>query len=297
MRTLLRRAFGRARRASPWHSDEPVREELFSVERLEEHARSLAAAQPVTPKPTKGHPLAGRLADNGAVLLRRLSRDRQRDRRAPRHHAGSGMAGRQLLSRRTADPRNPLRPAAGLLSATAKAGRRAVRRLSARVRPRLGLRRPHRQPLRPGDAVPLRARLSGRAAADDRRTLGGRDHAADRADRKPAPARRADRAQPRGAAGGGCVSPTACWAPAAAPPNRRRWCSPSHDGTTLPDAFAVQLVHRLRDQDPQDHPGADLARRSVWRRRARRPTRSCATSTSGRAPAPSRCATSSPACA
>ena len=42
---------------------------MFSVERLEEHARSLAIAQPVTPKPTRGHPLAGRLADNGAVLL------------------------------------------------------------------------------------------------------------------------------------------------------------------------------------------------------------------------------------
>jgi cyclic beta-1,2-glucan synthetase len=46
-----------------------VREELFSAERLEEHARSLAAAQTVTPAPTKGHPLSGRLADNGAVLL------------------------------------------------------------------------------------------------------------------------------------------------------------------------------------------------------------------------------------
>jgi cyclic beta-1,2-glucan synthetase len=54
---------------SPWHSGEPVRAELFSVERLEEHARSLAVAQLVTPKLIKGHPLAGRLANNGAVLL------------------------------------------------------------------------------------------------------------------------------------------------------------------------------------------------------------------------------------
>ena len=54
---------------SPWNSQEPLREELFSVERLEEHARSLAVAQPVTPKPAKVHPLAGRLVDNGAVLL------------------------------------------------------------------------------------------------------------------------------------------------------------------------------------------------------------------------------------
>ena len=66
---FLRRGFGRARPASPWDSQEPIREELFSVERIEEHARSLAAAQPVTPKPVRGDPLAGRLAGNGAVLL------------------------------------------------------------------------------------------------------------------------------------------------------------------------------------------------------------------------------------
>jgi cyclic beta-1,2-glucan synthetase len=54
---------------SPWNSQEPVREELFSVERLEEHARSLAAAQQVEQRPARGHPLAGRLADNGAILL------------------------------------------------------------------------------------------------------------------------------------------------------------------------------------------------------------------------------------
>ena len=47
----------------------PVREELFSVERLEHHAESLAAAQPVTAKPIPVLPLASRLSDNAAVLL------------------------------------------------------------------------------------------------------------------------------------------------------------------------------------------------------------------------------------
>ena len=54
---------------SPWRSGAPIREELFGVERLEEHARSLAAAQPVTPKLARGHPLDARLADNGTTLL------------------------------------------------------------------------------------------------------------------------------------------------------------------------------------------------------------------------------------
>src|SRR5579872_2643 len=66
---FVHRALGRASPASPWVSQKPIREELFSAERLEEHARSLAVAQAVTPRLTKGRPLSGRLADNGTVLL------------------------------------------------------------------------------------------------------------------------------------------------------------------------------------------------------------------------------------
>ena len=58
-----------SRKASPWDSETPIREELFSVERLESHARSLAVAQTVALRATRGLPLAARLADNGAVLL------------------------------------------------------------------------------------------------------------------------------------------------------------------------------------------------------------------------------------
>ena len=64
---LLR--LGRTRPALPWDNYDPVREELFSVERLEEHARSLAAAQPVTWRAASGDPLGDRLTENGAVLL------------------------------------------------------------------------------------------------------------------------------------------------------------------------------------------------------------------------------------
>ncbi len=57
------------RRSSPWDNQEPIREELFGVERLEEHARSLALAQIVSSRTTKSQPLARRLDVNGAVLL------------------------------------------------------------------------------------------------------------------------------------------------------------------------------------------------------------------------------------
>jgi cyclic beta-1,2-glucan synthetase len=47
----------------------PIRAELFSIERLEQHAETLAAAQRVTPRPAAGHSLVARLRDNGRVLL------------------------------------------------------------------------------------------------------------------------------------------------------------------------------------------------------------------------------------
>ena len=55
--------------ASPWNSKAPIRDELFSVERLEAHARSLAVAQIISPSPVRGRSLSRRLARNGAVLL------------------------------------------------------------------------------------------------------------------------------------------------------------------------------------------------------------------------------------
>ena len=59
----------RASLAAPWASDDLVRAELFSAERLEEHAASLAAAQPVITNITAGRSLARRLRQNDRFLL------------------------------------------------------------------------------------------------------------------------------------------------------------------------------------------------------------------------------------
>src|SRR5438105_15861689 len=48
--------------------EEPIRAELFGIERLEQHAESLAAAQPVLRGPALGRRLLPRVADNGRVL-------------------------------------------------------------------------------------------------------------------------------------------------------------------------------------------------------------------------------------
>jgi cyclic beta-1,2-glucan synthetase len=70
LRISARQAFRRwARHPSPWDNVASIREELFGIERLEQHARSLAVAQTVTSTPLRGHKLAKRLADNGAALL------------------------------------------------------------------------------------------------------------------------------------------------------------------------------------------------------------------------------------
>ncbi len=54
---------------SPWSSHGIIREELFSIERLEEHAASLAVAQRVTDRSTPGRLLDSRLKENEAQLL------------------------------------------------------------------------------------------------------------------------------------------------------------------------------------------------------------------------------------
>lgn len=54
----------------PWQSKEPIREELFGIERLELHATTLAEAQPVTATPISVPSLHLRLKANEAVLSR-----------------------------------------------------------------------------------------------------------------------------------------------------------------------------------------------------------------------------------
>jgi cyclic beta-1,2-glucan synthetase len=65
---LLRALWNRWMHPSP-DGEEPIRAELFGIERLEQHAESLAAAQRVASRPTRGRSLARRLRDNGRVLL------------------------------------------------------------------------------------------------------------------------------------------------------------------------------------------------------------------------------------
>ena len=62
------RTFGHPPAASGTTDEEPIRAELFGIERLEQHAESLAAAQKVSSRPARDNRLEARLLDNERAL-------------------------------------------------------------------------------------------------------------------------------------------------------------------------------------------------------------------------------------
>jgi len=69
VKSLLRRILSFESPASPWETDGIIRAELFSIERLEQHAASLAEAQSVTRAPPARRSLNARLSENESALL------------------------------------------------------------------------------------------------------------------------------------------------------------------------------------------------------------------------------------
>ena len=55
--------------AAPSPVEEPIRAELFGIERFEQHAESLATAERATERPTRGRDLLPRVRENGRILL------------------------------------------------------------------------------------------------------------------------------------------------------------------------------------------------------------------------------------
>ncbi len=69
VRFLMKRIARHRSPDAPWDDEAILREEIFSIERLEEHARSLAAAQQITRRRGGHRRLGARLAANESVLL------------------------------------------------------------------------------------------------------------------------------------------------------------------------------------------------------------------------------------
>jgi cyclic beta-1,2-glucan synthetase len=69
MLNVIYSLFGSGISNAPWDSTAPIREELFGMERLEQHAVTLASAQTVSDSKRPVAPLHARLKQNSAVLL------------------------------------------------------------------------------------------------------------------------------------------------------------------------------------------------------------------------------------
>lgn len=241
----------------PWDDTSPIRSELFSIERLEEHARSLAAAQSVLAGDHRGASLAGRLSDNEAVL-HAAYRDI-----AEAVDAGAAItpAAEWLLDnfhvveRKIRDIRSDLPPgyyrqlpklAAGPFASYPRVFGVAwalVAHVDSLLDPEILCRYLQAyqevQPLRIGELWALPITLSVVLIENLRRiaqriidSRAGRRAADQVADRLLGAAGRA--AEPAGVV------------------------LPPHGAATYSDSFLVQLVHRLRDQDP------DIAPALAW---------------------------------
>ena len=148
-RAKLGSAHRRVSRVSPWDNDAVLREELFSIERLEQHAASLAVAQQITTSPIRRPPLTARLSDNESVLLsayRAIARAADEGR--PITPAAEWLLDNyHLVEAQIREIREDLPP--GYYRQLPKLASGPFARVPARVRHRVGLRCAHRQPLRP----------------------------------------------------------------------------------------------------------------------------------------------------
>jgi cyclic beta-1,2-glucan synthetase len=250
---FIREILGGAPPVSPWDNLRPIREELFSLERLEEHARSLALAQPITAKPTRGRSLAARLANNAAVLLEayRVNAKAIDEGRAITPAAEWLIDNFHLVERQIREVRADLPPgyywqlpklAEGPFAGYPRVFGMAwafVAHTDSHFDPETLCRFVHayqeKQPLTIGElwalAITLRIVL-----VENLRRL------AERIVFSRVARQQADDLANRllGASGLAADSMSAVLA--------------GYDRSPLPDAFAVQLVHRLRDQDPKVTP-------------------------------------------
>ena len=292
--TFIRRFFRRPHLASPWDNGEPIREELFSVERLEDHARSLAAAQPVSSKRIRALPLTMRLANNGSVLLavnRSLSKAVQEKR--PITPAAEWLIDnyhvveRQIREIRNDLPHGYYRQLPKLADGPFVGYPRVfgvawafVAHTDSRFEPEM-LRRFVRayqevQPLTIGElwavAITLRIVLVENFGASASGSYATGPHG-----RRP------------------MVSPIACWALVDVPQSRRLLCWQATKRRRLQTRLLFSLYTGCASKI---HGSRQLWRGSIseLHLNTRRLTRSCATNTRGKVRRASRCATSSRVC-
>ena len=183
--------------------EKPLRDELLSIERLEERAKALAARLTVDPMPRRGARDVFPRFDDNARVLREAYLSMADD-----VHQGEfvttaaewlldnyHLVASEILDVRQNLPRGYYRDLPKL-APRELAGRRARLRHGRRADP------PQRQPPGPAAAPPLHEQLPDGGSAHDRRAVGLAEHAEAGPHREPAPPGGGDARGARGAPGG-----------------------------------------------------------------------------------------------
>ena len=238
---------------TPPEAQEPIRAELFSVERLEQHAESLAAAQHVTADPRSGTPLAPRVARQRPRAARsRTARSRRRSARNGRSRrrrsgwsttstsstSSSGRSATTCPPASTASCRSSPTGSSPAIRASSASRGRSSRTPTAASIPR-SCAASSRLPARRSRCASASCGRSRSRCASCWSRICGVSRSASSSDARTAARRRARR---RG-----------CSASAGGRRRRDHRAGPPRRGP-LPSGFAVQLVQRLREQDPTTVP-------------------------------------------
>ena len=258
---------------------EVIRDELLSVERLEERAAP-SPGTAWTRRPTLMPTLLARVRENARVLLRcyRALAAVIEDERAVTPAAEWLVDNFHIVDDTLAEVRDRL--AGGVLPEAPRPRSGAATGHSSRLRPGPDVRGPHRQPLRAGDIAPLSAGLPAGPAPADRRAVGRAHRAAHPPGGESATPVRADRRRPRRPPPGG---PARRHAPGARPgPGRspRRFRAPATTSRRR-SSFSSPGASATRIPGP---PPPSAGSRSGSPRPAPRPKRWRSRSTSGRPP-------------
>ena len=255
--------FGGSPLASPWDTEDPSARNCSASNAWSSMPKASAAAQPVSTNADSPPPFAARLKDNEAVLLGAYHAIANTVRRAnPLRPPPNGCSTIiHIVEEQIREIRD--RSAPGLLPPAAQAGRRAlagyprvfgvawafVAHTDSRFDPDMLCRfvRAYQrvQPLTIGElwavAITLRIVLVENLRRAAKRIVSSRD-AREEADDPGRPASGRERPMP---------------------PSRPIWRLVAYEQPPLPEAFAVQLVQRLRDQDPQGRHRPSMAARSA----------------------------------
>ena len=227
LETLLRR-LGRRRARAP---EKPLRDELLSIERLEERAKALAARLTVDPTPRRNARDVFPRFDDNARVLREAYLSMAEDVHRGEFVTSAAewlldnyhLVASEIRDVRQNLPRGYYRELPKLATREL-AGDARVYALAVELDP------PQRQPPRPAAAPPLPQQLPDGRAAHDRRAVGLAEHAQARPHREPAPPGGGGDRRARGPPGGRPVrradrrrrARAAAAAPAGDPPGVRR---------------------------------------------------------------------------